>query len=91
MDGMKNEGHSGGNLQDYMLFPPRSFVSPAAIESVFYCVYNEYFLRETKKEDREEGKEDRRGRGRLRKENKRVLITCPVLLILYPLKCFVHL
>lgn len=31
-------------------FFPRSVVSSEAIESVFYCIYNECFLRETKKE-----------------------------------------
>ena len=48
-------------------------MSSAAIESVFYCAYNEYFLRETKKGDREEGKEDRKKKKRLRKGNERVL------------------
>lgn len=60
MDGMKNEDHSGVIFKTICFFPPRSFVSSAAIESVVYCVYNEYFLRETKK--KKTGRKERKTR-----------------------------
>lgn len=48
-----------GVIFETICFFPRSFFSSAAIESVFYCVYNEHFFKGNKKGDKKEGREDR--------------------------------
>lgn len=71
-------------------FFPRPVVSSEAIESVFYYVYNECFLRETKKEIGGKGRQGKKnGWGRELRESWRECLSSPPNFA--SLKCFAHL